>query len=39
MKDLPSIDSRMHYIDNIRSVIIVLVVLFHAILSYVYVTP
>lgn len=39
MKDLPSIDSRIHYIDNIRSIIIVLVVLFHAILSYVYVTP
>jgi len=39
MKDQPSIDSRIHYIDNIRSIIIVLVVLFHAILPYVYVTP
>ena len=39
MKDLPSIDSRIHYIDNIRSIIIVLVVLFHAILPYVFVCP
>ena len=38
MKDLPSIDSRIHYIDNIRSIIIVFVVLFHAILAYVHVT-
>jgi surface polysaccharide O-acyltransferase-like enzyme len=34
----PAIDSRIHYIDNIRSIIIVFVVLFHAILPYV-VTP
>ena len=36
MKDLPSIDSRIHYIDNIRSIIIVFVVFFHAILPYAY---
>ena len=39
MKDIPSIDSRIHYIDNIRSIIIVFVVFFHAILPYGYVTP
>ena len=39
MKDLPSVVSRIHYLDNIRSIIIVLVVLFHAILPYVFVCP
>lgn len=39
MKDPLSADSRIHYLDNIRSVIVVFVVLFHAILPYVYACP
>lgn len=35
MKESLSTDSRLHYLDNIRSIVIVFVVIFHAILPYV----
>jgi surface polysaccharide O-acyltransferase-like enzyme len=34
MKELIYTDSRLHYLDNIRSIVIVFVVLFHAVLAY-----
>lgn len=39
MDDSLLADSRIHYLDNIRSIVIVGVVVFHSILAYVFVCP